>query len=298
MVATDDQCGAGVTPPTMREIHVFNHTAMATQFQVRIAGEEKTYAAQAAQAAFDLTDNLESHLSRFRANSDISRIARLATGETMRLSEPVFACLESAKNMELATHGAFSVTAAALKTQPVPPQWTLLKEQISIRCDGGKLEFDLGAIGKGFALDRMAELFREWDCPAFLLVAGGSSTLAGDAPPETPGWSCGLGENNSVQSYWLKNVSLSGSGLAVKGKHILDPRTGQPASRQNRAWALTDIAAESDALSTAAMVLSETEIAGVVAGNTAWQIFLQETDGIRSFGSRTLPPSAENRNIT
>ena len=62
----------------MSEIHVFNHSAMATQFQVRIAGEEKTYAAQAAQAAFALADDLESHLSRFRANSDISRIA--ATG--------------------------------------------------------------------------------------------------------------------------------------------------------------------------------------------------------------------------
>ena len=294
MVATGDQCGAGINHPTMSEIHVFNHTAMATQFQVRIAGGEKTYAAQTAQAAFALTDDLESHLSRFRANSDISRIAQLAPGEKMRLSEPVFACLEIAKKMELATHGAFSVTAAALKTQPVSPQWTLLKEQFSIRCDGGKLEFDLGAIGKGFALDRMAELLREWDCPAFLLVAGGSSILAGDAPPGTPGWSCGLGENNSAQRYWLKNCSLSGSGLAVKGKHIFDPRTGQPAARQNRAWALTDIAAESDALSTAAMVLSETEVAGVVASNPAWQIFLQETNGIRSFGSRTLPLPAEN----
>ena len=294
MVATGDQCGARTTHATMSEIHVFNHTAMATQFQVRIAGGQKTYAAQAAQAAFALADDLESHLSRFRANSDISRIARLAPDERMRLSEPVFACLESAKKMEQATHGAFSVTADALKTQPVPPQWTLLREQFSIRNDGGKLEFDLGAIGKGFALDRMAELLREWDCPAFLLVAGGSSILAGDAPPGTPGWSCGLGENNSAQRYWLKIISLSGSGLAVKGKHILDPRTGQPASRQNRAWALTDIAAESDALSTAAMVLSETEIAGVVAGNPAWQIFLQETGGIRSFGSRTLPPPVEN----
>ena len=35
----------------MSEIHVFNHNAMATQFQVRIAGQEKTYAAQTAQPA-------------------------------------------------------------------------------------------------------------------------------------------------------------------------------------------------------------------------------------------------------
>jgi FAD:protein FMN transferase len=297
VVAVDDQRRSGndaVNHTAMNEIHVFNHTAMATQFQVRIAGEKKIYAAQAAQAVFALTDDLESRLSRFRANSEISHIARLAPGEILRLSEPVFTCLETAKKMALATRGAFSVTAAALKTQPEPPQWTLLKNPFSIRCDGGKLEFDLGAIGKGFALDHMAELLREWDCPAFLLVAGGSSILAGEAPPATPGWSCGLGENNSAQRYWLKNCSLSGSGLAVKGKHILEPRTGRPTQRQNRAWALTDTAAESDALSTAAMVLSETEIAGVAAGNPDWLVFLQEAGGIRSFGSRILPPPADN----
>jgi thiamine biosynthesis lipoprotein len=282
------------TRPAMSEIHVFNHTAMATQFQVRIAGEERTYAAQAAQEAFGLTDQLESRLSRFRANSEISQIAQLAPGEKLRLSEPVFACLETAKKMEMATRGAFSVTAATLKTQGAPPQWTLLKDQFSIRCDGGQLEFDLGAIGKGFALDRMAELLREWDCPAFLLVAGGSSILAGDALPGTPGWSCGLGDNNSAERYWLKNGSLSGSGLAVKGRHIFDPRTRGPAPRQNRAWALAATAAESDALSTAAMVLSEPEIAGVMASQTDWLVFLQEENAVRSFGSRALPPPLEN----
>ncbi len=244
----------------MKEIHLFNHSAMATQFQVRIANEEKTYAAQAAQAAFALTDKLEAQLSRFRTNSDISQMATLMPGEKLRLSEPVFACLEIAKRMEQITRGAFSVTAAALKTQKNKPQWTLLKDEFSIRCDADKLEFDLGAIGKGFALDRMAELLHEWDCPAFMLVAGGSTILAGDAPLETPGWSCGLGENNSSERYWLKNSSLSGSGLLVKGEHIFNPHTGETAGRQGRAWALADTGAESDALSTAAMVLLEMEI--------------------------------------
>jgi thiamine biosynthesis lipoprotein len=267
---------------------------MVTQFQVRIASEEKTYAAQAAQAAFALTDELESHLSRFRPNSDICQIACLASGGKLRLSEPVFACLEIAKKMELVTRGTFSVSAAALKTQPSMPQWTLLEGQFSIRCDGGKLDFDPGAIGKGFALDRMAEMLREWDCPAFLLVAGGSSILTGDAPPETPGWACAIGDDNSRQRYWLKNSSLSGSGLNTKGQHILDPRTGGTGHRRTRAWALTDTAAESDALSTAAMVLSEMEINEIVGEHPEWLVFLPGKPEPRRFGRRTLPPLCED----
>jgi len=273
-------------------IHVFKHYAMATEFQVRIADQEHTYAAQTAQAALALADELESVLSRFRANSEISQIAQLSPGEKLRLSEPVFACLQIARRMEFATARAYSVTPAALKTQPTLPLWTLPENGFSIRCDSGRLEFDLGAIGKGFALDRMGELLREWDCPAFLLVAGGSSIVAGDAPPGTPGWSCGMGDDNSPHRFWLQNCSLSGSGLAIKGQHILDPRTGTPARRQNRAWALADTGAESDALSTACMVLDEKEIARCVAKNPRWLVILDENGALRHFGERPLPPTA------
>jgi thiamine biosynthesis lipoprotein len=276
----------------MADIYQLNHRAMATYFEVRIADEERTYAAQAAQAAFDLLDKLESHLSRFRSNSDVAQITQLAPGERMRLSEPAFACLEIAKKMELATRGAFSATAAAMQTQTALPKWHLLPQEFAIQCNSGRLQFDLGAIGKGFALDRMAELLRSWDCPSFLLVAGGSSILAAGPPKDTAGWSCGLGDDHATQRFFLTHTSLSGSGLAVKGNHILDPRTGQPALRQNRAWALADTAAESDALSTACMVLSEPELEEVLAQDPSWLFFLETEKAARPIGSRPLPPQA------
>jgi thiamine biosynthesis lipoprotein len=153
----------------------------------------------------------------------------------------------------------------------------------------GKIQVDLGAIGKGFALDRMAELLCQWDCPSFLLIAGGSSVLAGDPPAETPGWSCGIGEDHVSQRFLLTHASLSGSGLAVQGSHILDPRTGRAAARQMRAWALADTAAESDALSTACMVLSEPELEEVLAQNHSWLFFLETGEGYRPIGRRALP---------
>jgi thiamine biosynthesis lipoprotein len=277
---------------SMADIHQFNHFAMATRFQVRIAQEERTYAAQAAQAALDLLNELELRLSRFRSNSDIARIAQLSPGEKMRLSEPAFACLQIAKRMERVTQCAFSATPAALKTQSSLPQWELLPEDGCILCVRGLLQFDLGAVGKGFALDRMAELLRQWDCPSFLLVAGGSSIFAGDSPADTPGWSCGLGEDDASHRFFLTHASLSGSGLAVKGTHILDPRTGRPALRQKRAWVLADTASESDAISTACMVMSEPELEDVLAQDHSWLALLDTDEGAKPLGHRPLPMQA------
>jgi thiamine biosynthesis lipoprotein len=278
----------------MAEIHSFNHAAMATHFQVRIASDDKAYASQAAQAAFDLVDSLESRLSRFRTGSEIARISDLAPGETMRLSEPAIACLQIAKRMDQATGSAFCPTPAALNTQLSLPLWNLLPDEHSILCLTGRLEFDLGAIGKGFALDSVAALLRDWDCPSFLLIAGGSSILAGDQPAGHLGWSCGLGEDDSSQRYLLTHASLSGSGLAVKGNHILDPRTGRPALRQNPASVLADTASQSAPLSTASMLLSEREIQEVLAQNDSWLAFLQTGNSVRLVGGRVPPIEAQD----
>ena len=76
-----DHPNAGMGIEGRREllgVRRFSHEAMATVFEVHAAHPDQHYAAQAAQAAFDLADRLEHELSRFLPNSDISRINQLA----------------------------------------------------------------------------------------------------------------------------------------------------------------------------------------------------------------------------
>src|SRR5205085_188119 len=74
-------------------LHRFSHEAMATYFEIYAAHRDRPYAAQAAQAAFDLVDRLERDLSRFLPNSDIARINHLAPGAATPVSPSTLECL-------------------------------------------------------------------------------------------------------------------------------------------------------------------------------------------------------------
>jgi thiamine biosynthesis lipoprotein len=120
-------------------------------------------------------------------------------------------------------------------------------------------------VGKGFALDQLADTLRDWEITAACLNAGGSSVLALETPPATDkrGWDVGLGEGRGHRNLELLAASLSGSGTAVKGAHLIDPRTGVPAQRTSRVWAFAPSAAQADALSTAFFVMNEAAIAAL-----------------------------------
>src|SRR5207248_1105998 len=123
-----------------------------------------------------------------------------------------------------------------------------------------RLHLDLGAIGKGYALDRLAAVLREWGIESACLNSGGSTALAMDAPAGDDGWPIGLGEGATHRTLMLKHAALSGSGVAVKGPHLIDPRDGHPAERMARVWSLAPSAAVADALSTAFFVWSDGEV--------------------------------------
>jgi thiamine biosynthesis lipoprotein len=241
----------------------FQHEAMATTFAITIADQSADYSRQAATAAWHELDRLESELSRYVETSDISRANRLRAGESVVIGDDTLECLLLAADIAMSTDHVFDVSYASEGVDPssetspftLDPAAHILTSHVS------RLHLDLGAIGKGFALDRMGALLAEWEIRSACLQSGGSTALVLAPPVGHVGWAIGIGEGPTHRSLTLSNTALSGSGLAVKGEHLMDPRTGLPASRTERAWALAPSAAISDALSTAFFVWSDQEIA-------------------------------------
>jgi thiamine biosynthesis lipoprotein len=117
------------------------------------------------------------------------------------------------------------------------------------------LKIDLGAIGKGYAVDLAMASLDDWDLTAVLIDSGGSTVLARDAATPRSRWSAHLEAGPIRREVRLHDCALAGSGTAVKGAHIFDGRLGQPHQRPGRVWACAKTAALADALSTAFFVL-------------------------------------------
>lgn len=238
----------------------FSHEAMATAFDIFIAGHAATYAGQAAQAAFLELDRLESELSRYVESSDIGRANRLPREGSTIIGEDALACLLISAEVSAATQRAFDPAYASRRgpeDSPEDPLYALDPQSHTLTSLVERLHLDLGAVGKGYALDCMARLLCDWDITTACVQSGGSTVLAMDPPPGTRGWPVGLGEPPAYRTFTLTKRALSGSGLAVKGAHLIDVRTGAPAGRTQRTWAFAPTAAVADALSTAFFVMSD-----------------------------------------
>jgi len=243
----------------------FQHEAMATTFALVIADQPADYARQAAAATWRELDRLEGELSRYVETSDIARANRLARGETIAIGDDALECLLLAAEVAVATDRAFDCAYASARDAAEVP-FTLDPGAHTLTSHAARLHLDLGAIGKGYALDRLAALLREWEINCACLHGGGSTALALAPPAGRTGWPIGLGDGAPRRVLPLANVALSGSGVAVKGPHLIDPRTAAPAARARRAWALAPTAALSDALSTAFFVMTDATVAAFCAG--------------------------------
>ena len=232
-------------------------------FLIFLTGIGARSARAAAEEAFAELDRLERELSRFVPTSDISRI-NSSRGERVRLGPDAFVCLKIAEEMRELTRGAFDVTGGARAGGSLRLE---AREHSVVAGGQGRTRVDLGGVGKGYALDRMAALLKEWGTGPALLSAGESTVLATAAPRGMPCWRLRLRHpsgRGTAGAVGLRRGAVSGSATVVRGRHIVDPRTGRvPAGGRRAAWAAAESAARADALSTAVFVMSDAEMRAV-----------------------------------
>jgi thiamine biosynthesis lipoprotein len=256
---------------------------MATEFEVIIpeSDADAEYAGQVASALFTEVNRLEEELSRFRPGSDIWRINHLKAGGRCAVGLATRDCLQLAQAVNEETKGAFDITVGPLMDlyrhedgsirKPGREEEAAARQKVgmhvfevdaddfvTVRVDQPVL--DLGAVGKGYALDQLVTILGDHGIKNALLNAGDSTQLGLGAKPGEAGWPLNVGNKKSVRLV-VNDRAVSASGFAVKGAHIINPREMKPVPvRSTRVWAVAPTAALSDALSTAFTIMSRKEI--------------------------------------
>ncbi len=272
--------------PHRRWIRV-QRTAMACRFEVTLHDEDALHVA-ASREALDEATRVEALLTVFRESSELSRINREAETEAGAgdVDAELMALLRRCAVLHVATDGAFDITSTPVsrcwgflqRNGHVPAEADIEAARASIGLANVTLDdtthrvqferpgmaLNLGAIGKGYALDRMAGALERRGVERALLSAGGSSVRA--LGGGSRGWPIDLRSPQIPRSrlarVWLSDGALGTSGAGeqfvvsdgTRYGHVIDPRTGWPARGVLSATAITADAADADALSTAFLV--------------------------------------------
>lgn len=169
----------------------FEHDAMACTFGLCLFGVDRRYAGQAARAAFDEVDRLEQTLSRFVPHSDIVRLSALKAGQTIPVAIETIECLQLAAQLHDLTGGAFDVAFRTPGPRDVAPLvLDPAAHAVGVQVPG--VQLDLGGLGKGYAVDRVVGLLREWGVPAGRVHAGQSTVRVFGTSPGGGTWRVGL----------------------------------------------------------------------------------------------------------
>ena len=223
---------------------------------------------------------LESRLSIFKDESAVSTVNRDAWLRPVKVDQQLFALLTLCQQLNVETEGAFDITSgpltrcwgflkragrfpaddeiASARAQSGSDKLLLDTETQTVRFKAPGVEINLGSIGKGYALDVVGKLFEDNHERALLSAGNSSFRATGEA-----GWLVGL-RHPRDKSKRFAAVRMRGCAMSTSGSeeqffdhdgrrfgHIIDPRSGWPASIVSSVTVVANSAAVSDALATA-----------------------------------------------
>lgn len=259
---------------------------MGTVLEVTLVTRNEAAARDAIEEAFAYARRLESVLSRYDPESEVSRLNATAGSGPREVGPHTLELLRDAVLYAELTRGAFDVTVGPLVTLwveaarndrlPAPSELAEARlrvgaERIAIHPDGRVelpapgMSVDLGGIAKGYALDGMVRRLGERGFRDALLSFGQSSTWASGSPPDHTGWRLLLRAPSGgfLGVLTLRDRALSvSSSLAqsseIEGRrfgHVIDPRSGWPLTEEREAAVVARDAELAEVLSTALLIL-------------------------------------------
>lgn len=262
--------------------------AMATTFEIAVPfGTPDALAA--AEDALDVIGEVEDQLTIYRDFSEVARLNATAFAHGVPVASNLFDLLTQCAEWTRDTAGGFDIAVGALvaawashkREGRIPPPADLATARAnsgmrhvmldaatrSVKYRFAQLSLNFGSVGKGYALDLAAERMRSrWGVGSALLHGGGSSVRALGTPPGHPrGWPVAVTHPSGFGT--LGTVFLKGEGMGTSAAtfqffdfegrrygHVIDPRSGRPATGTESASVVAPTAAQADALSTAFFV--------------------------------------------
>jgi thiamine biosynthesis lipoprotein len=262
---------------------------MGTVFEIAAYDQSSEHASNAIEKAFQEIVRIDDLLSNYKPDSALSNLNRSAHFHAEKVPPDLYRVIDQSMHFSKLSDGKFDISIAplvnlwkaALRGEGTPSR----AQQEEVRgCVGyEKIEFtppdqigflssclqlDLGAIGKGYAVDRAVEVLQSMGIRDALINAGGSTIFAMGSPPHQTAWLVHLRDpsNKIDPQVMLKDESVSTSeqtapsllGTDSPG-HIIDPETGMPLKTVFAVSAVSKTATESDALSTTLLLLGPTK---------------------------------------
>lgn len=279
---------AGLTWLRLRETDgpaIYNRVLMGTLWSIQLPSGNSAQSGEAASRAFREAARIESLMSEWKPDSPLSAVNAAAGRGLVRVPAELREILQRGIEYGRDSAGAFDITWLGmgnlwqLDADFAPPSPEAILQARS-RVDYRKLRIEgnaaglpeegmaigLGAIAKGYAVDRAASLLRESGVVDFLINAGGDVLASGErngAP-----WNIGIRHPRGASDRLIAILGVSGAAVATSGDyerfrivdgiryhHIIDPRTGLPARGCQSVTVVAPTSEEADALATAIFVL-------------------------------------------
>jgi thiamine biosynthesis lipoprotein len=273
------------------EVHKETRLLMGTVVEITIGHPDRELARKAAARAFGEIERVDALLSSHNPESEITGLNASGAAGPVAVSDEVFALLARAESIRVATAGAFDVTVGPLvelwafdQSGRVPGEGEIASAlasvggaRLELDGDDGTVRFltegmriDLGAIGKGYAVDRAVAILESAGIESAIIDAGGDIRLLGSRPGKDF-WRIAV-RHPREPSRFLLGLDLAGTAVVTSGDyerffmvgdtryhHILDPRTGFPARGCSSVTVVAPDTAGADAYATAAFVLGPEE---------------------------------------